>query len=292
MSVLARRFAAATAAATFVLLLVGGLVNPTGSSLACPDWPLCHGTAFPAMTGGVLFEHSHRLVATGVGLLTVILAVLLWRDGRRGLGLVALGMVVAQGVLGGLTVLLKLPPEISLAHLALSMAFFTFLLYLAAGAERRAQPRIVSRGAYRLVLIAGVAIYLQILLGGLVRHTHSAYACVTEIPLCFGQLWPDAPQAQIHMAHRLFAVVSGVLAIVAALRAGRRTWLFWAIPAAVVGQIVLGLYTVVTLKALPIVEAHLAVGALLLALMARLSFTTRSATAPATAHALAAEGAR
>src|SRR5688572_23167410 len=127
-----RLFSAATAAATFLLLLVGGLVNPTGSSLACPDWPLCYGSAFPEMTGGILYEHSHRLVATFVGLMTVILGVLLFRARRhdRGyvpLALLVVAMVVVQGVLGGLTVLLKLPPQISTAHLALSMAFFVTL---------------------------------------------------------------------------------------------------------------------------------------------------------------------
>ena len=66
----ARRFALAAANATFLLILVGGLVNPTGSSLACPDWPLCHGSAFPPMVGGILYEHSHRLAATTVGLTT------------------------------------------------------------------------------------------------------------------------------------------------------------------------------------------------------------------------------
>src|SRR5688572_22612356 len=127
-----RLFSAATAAATFLLLLVGGLVNPTGSSLACPDWPLCHGSAFPEMTGGILYEHSHRLVASAVGLMTVILAVLAWRERRHDrvmarLGILAVLMVCLQGVLGGLTVIYKLPPEISIAHLALSMFFFTFL---------------------------------------------------------------------------------------------------------------------------------------------------------------------
>src|SRR5262245_13322574 len=78
-----RRLAVATAVATFLLLLVGGLVNPTGSSLACPDWPLCYGSPFPPMVGGIFYEHSHRLFATGVGILTVVLAVLLWRGGRR-----------------------------------------------------------------------------------------------------------------------------------------------------------------------------------------------------------------
>ena len=181
-----RLFATATAVATFLLLLVGGLVNPTGSSLACPDWPLCHGSAFPQMVGGVFFEHSHRLVATGVGLMTVILGVLLWRDGRRGLALGAVAMVVLQGVLGGLTVIFKLPPEISLSHLALSMTFFAFLIYLATGAGERPRPLELSPLRARLVVVAAISIWVQIILGGLVRHTKSALACATEIPLCLG----------------------------------------------------------------------------------------------------------
>src|SRR5262245_41489440 len=92
------RFAVLTAAATFVLLFAGGLVTSTGSGLAVPDWPLSFGQVFPPMQGGVLFEHGHRLVASLVGALTVVLA--LWvvlRDPRprvRVLALVALFAVV------------------------------------------------------------------------------------------------------------------------------------------------------------------------------------------------------
>src|SRR5438045_8545436 len=108
----AKSFAAATAVATFLLLCVGGLVNPTGSSLACPDWPLCFGSAFPKMVGGVFYEHSHRLAATTVGLLTIALAVAMFARGgaRLGLyGLGALGLVIAQGVRGGIRAILPLP---------------------------------------------------------------------------------------------------------------------------------------------------------------------------------------
>jgi heme o synthase len=275
----ARRFALATAVATFVLLLVGGLVNPTGSSLACPDWPLCHGSAFPAMLGGVLYEHSHRLAATAVGILTVVLALVLRREGRGRLGAVAVAAVVVQGCLGGATVLLRLPPLVSIAHLALSMAFFAYLVGLAV-------PRRVDAGAatHRALAAAALLVYLQIVLGAVVRHTYSALACANELPGCFGQLWPAGASQQIHMAHRLFGVL--VAAVVATtgvacarrLRGGLRL-LALALPVLVLLQIGLGVWTVLTLKALVPVELHLAVGALLLAVTTTLAVATRAGNA-------------
>src|SRR6266849_2024893 len=129
------RFAVLTAGATFALLFVGGLVTSTGSGLAVPDWPLSFGLVFPPMAGGVLFEHGHRLAAAAVGCLTVVLA--LWtvvgepRPGVRALGLLALLAVVLQGVLGGITVLYKLPPAVSVTHACLAQTFFCLTVTLA-----------------------------------------------------------------------------------------------------------------------------------------------------------------
>src|SRR5882762_10224378 len=128
------RLALATAIATFVLLIVGSLVHGTGSSLACPDWPLCYGTFFPKMENGVEFEHSHRLVATTVGAMTVVLAAMLLLRGARGLRVLGVGaavLVIFQGILGGITVLYKLPRAISIAHLATSMCIFSLTIVIA-----------------------------------------------------------------------------------------------------------------------------------------------------------------
>src|SRR3982750_1770821 len=99
---LLHRFAVATAVATYLLILIGGLVHGTGSSLACPDWPTCYGTMMPKMEGGVLVEHSHRLAAGTVMILTITLAVLLARSREpylrrlRPFGWLAVGLVFVQ----------------------------------------------------------------------------------------------------------------------------------------------------------------------------------------------------
>ena len=288
------RLALAAAAATFVLLLIGGLVHATGSSLACPDWPLCYGQLFPAMEGGVLFEHGHRLAALAVMVLTGLLALRVFRHRRerslRALAAGAVGLVLVQALLGGLTVIFKLPLLVSAAHLATSMAFFSTLLYLA-WRLRPAELPWPAPGPRALVGVAAAATYLQIVLGAFVRHTGSAMACTARVDLlCDGLLWPAAGPAQIHMAHRLFGVAVAVLVVAAtagparqALRSGQpfRAALALAAPALVLLQIALGLLTVATNVALGWVSLHLGAGALLLAVLLGL-FLSLSARAGAT----------
>src|SRR5512147_2442237 len=130
-------FAIATAIATYLLILIGGLVHGTGSSLACPDWPTCYGTMMPKMEGGVAVEHSHRLAAGTVVILTLVLATLLARSRHpehrplRRVGFLAVGLVFFQALLGGITVKLRLPTTVSTLHTATSLLFFSTLLYLA-----------------------------------------------------------------------------------------------------------------------------------------------------------------
>src|SRR6185369_16641465 len=127
-------FAIATAIATYLLILIGGLVHGTGSSLACPDWPTCYGTMLPKMEGGVAVEHSHRLAAGAVVILTLALAITLTlarqggaerrRRTLRNVAWLAMTLVVVQALLGGITVILRLPTPVSTLHTATSLLFF------------------------------------------------------------------------------------------------------------------------------------------------------------------------
>src|SRR6266550_9220025 len=119
-----RRFTKLVAASTLFLIFAGAMVTSTGSGLAVPDWPLSYGKVFPPMIGGIFYEHGHRMIAATVGFLTVVQAIWLQRRERkrfvRALGWCAVGTVIAQGLLGGLTVLLLLPPAVSIAHASLA----------------------------------------------------------------------------------------------------------------------------------------------------------------------------
>src|SRR6266498_2632441 len=276
------RFAVATAVATYLLILIGGLVHGTGSSLACPDWPTCYGSLMPKMEGGVLIEHSHRLAAGTVVILTLALAGMLTaaasKDAAlrplRPFGWLAVGLVFVQALLGGITVKLRLPTPISTAHTGTSLLFFLTVVYIAV--RSRPVPAIARQvpppAVPRLALVATVAVYFQMLLGGLVRHSGAALAC-TDVPLCRGSLWPDAhPTVLIQALHRLTGVAVALIvfasSIVTMRRAGARRdlrALAVVAPVLVLVQIALGLRAVTSFLDLATVEAHLAVATALLA---------------------------
>ena len=268
------RFAIATAIATFVLLIVGSLVHGTGSSLACPDWPLCYGTFFPKMENGVEYEHSHRLVATGVGVMTVALTVLLFlkRDRRfMQLGVAATLLVVFQGILGGITVLYKLPKAISIAHLATSMCFFSLMIVIALRTAPSPPTLPRSLGAARRWLVVAWGVVLaQIVLGGMVRHTASGLACL-DVPLCNGSLWPLGSPEKVQMIHRFGAVVASAVVVAIALLVRKRAEgselvrrLALVPVVLVLVQVSLGVASVLSLLNLAVITSHLAVGAALL----------------------------
>jgi heme a synthase len=280
-----RIFARLLAAATLVLILAGALVTSTGSGLSVPDWPTTYGYnmfTFPVhlMVGGILFEHGHRLIASGVGFFTIVLAVWLWRrDDRRWLrwmGVAALGVVILQGVLGGLTVLYLLPTAISVGHAGLAQIFFCMLVAIAVFSSTSwASPGAVvdDPGLRRLGLAAVGAIYVQILLGAAMRHTQAGLA-IPDFPLAFGGLLPPHWNwaIAIHFSHRLGAVVVTVLVAWLAMSVRRRYAdnRLLARPASLLGllliaQVTLGGYVVWTQRDIYINSLHVMGGALVLA---------------------------
>jgi len=276
-------FAVFTAVATFILILAGGLVSSTGSGLSVPDWPLSFGQVFPPMRGGVLFEHGHRMIASVVGALTVVLAIWMWlaepRRGVRALALAALLAVVCQGLLGGITVLWKLPTAVSVAHACLAQTFLCAVVVLALCTSRRWNvPSIARTGDGRprlahLALVTTLAVYGQLILGALVRHTGSGLA-IPDFPLAFGGLLPPAfPQpVLIHFLHRIGATVVTVLTLWTAARVwnAHRDEPLLLRPAVlllgfVLVQISLGASIIWTWRAVVPTTAHVATGAASLA---------------------------
>jgi cytochrome c oxidase assembly protein subunit 15 len=223
-----RRFAKFVAASTLFLIFAGAMVTSTGSGLAVPDWPLSYGMLMPKMIGGIFYEHGHRMIAATVGFLTVIQAI--WLQLRepksfvRRLGWTSLGAVVAQGVLGGLTVRFLLPPAISIAHAGLaeiflclnvSIAFFTSASYLRLRSQSLDTPTAATKTLVGLV-------YLQILAGALMRHLGAGLA-IPDFPLSFGQVVPHITSAAIaaNFAHRVGALLVTIAMIVVVAKAWR-----------------------------------------------------------------------
>jgi cytochrome c oxidase assembly protein subunit 15 len=174
------RFTILLAVATLFLVVAGASVTSKEAGLSVPDWPLSYGQVMPEMTGGVFFEHGHRMVATTVGMLTIVLAIWLWRaeprPWMRKLGFVALGAVILQGVLGGLTVLLLLPPPVSISHACLAQLFFSTTVALAMFTSRRwlnGPVQVEDHGWPSLRSLAigvPVLVLAQVALGAAFRH--------------------------------------------------------------------------------------------------------------------------
>jgi cytochrome c oxidase assembly protein subunit 15 len=203
------RFTLITAGATFVLVIAGGLVTSTGAGLAVPDWPTTFGRnmflyPWSKMVGGILYEHGHRLIGAGVGLLTLILALWLWVGEPRGwlrwLGVGALALVVVQGVLGGLRVI-WLDRTLAIVHAALAQAFFALTASMAfftsrEGIDTSESVQAADAGLLRtFALLTTIGIYLQLIFGAVLRHTGTGIGLhlvcagvVTLLVLCLAAL--------------------------------------------------------------------------------------------------------
>src|SRR5437588_9016514 len=301
------RFAWFTAFATLLLICSGGTVTSKGVGLAVPDWPTTFGYnmfLFPASkwVGGILFEHTHRLIASAVGFLTIILAIWLWRSEPRkwvrNLGVIALGAVVLQGVLGGLRVTM-LKDEIGIFHACLAQAFLGLIVVTAlvtskfwrALSDAAVDPKKFAP-IKTIAIAATIAIYVQLALGATMRHQHRDLA-ILDFPTANGAWIPDtsaaalakinawrdaralsdvdAVQIWLQMAHRFLAVLIGIAVIAFCIRvvkdashmtALRRLSIWWVVLFFL--QFTLGAWTIWSNKAADVATTHVAVGAIML----------------------------
>jgi len=178
-----------TAVCTFLLLIAGALVTSNDAGLSVPDWPLSYGSLTPPMVGGIFYEHGHRMIASFVGMLSIALAVWLWRLASpagplpnqkrwlRWVGVAALGAIVAQGLLGGLTVLFFLPPAVSSAHATLAQIFFATVASIALLTSTwwEREPALWlsdfrSPSIHTLSIATVCAVFVQLILGAAFRH--------------------------------------------------------------------------------------------------------------------------
>ncbi|MFA7232541.1 MAG: COX15/CtaA family protein [Terrimicrobiaceae bacterium] len=301
-----------TLAATFLLLCSGGIVTSKGVGMAVPDWPTTYGYnmfLFPVSkwVGGIFYEHSHRLIASGVGLMTMILAGwILAVDARRWvkvLGMAAFVAVCLQGVLGGLRVTLY-KDEIGIFHALLAQSFLCAVAILAVATSGRFlrgewdffHPDPVLRN---LVMATTALVFFQLGLGATMRHEHAGLS-IPDFPLAYGQWIPDTSPAAVaainatrtadgqmptnalfiwvQMAHRALAVLilAGVVAVFqrAATTSRLRVTKFWSSVwlGLMIVQVALGAWTIWSDKAADVATTHMAAGALTLLVGAVFSF--------------------
>lgn len=269
---------------TLFLLFLGSVVHATESSLACPDWPTCFGTMVPEMTGGVFWEHLHRLVAGGLILFFSAATYLAFREKPRfqwirGWALGGIGLLLIQAVFGGVTVLYRLPDAISTSHLGLAFLFLGLatVLSVASGPAWAvgSGPAAPSRNLVRKAAAgATILAFGQSLVGAAVRHTDAGMAC-PDVPLCLGQWVPPLENGLVilHFGHRVLGILVLVVALLAAHfafwrgRSPRLRILGVGVAAAALVQVLLGFFSVFfRLSPVP-VSLHTLVAAVLVALL-------------------------
>lgn len=272
-------FTRGLALATAGLIFIGATVTTTGSGLAVPDWPLSFGGFFPAMVGGVLYEHGHRLVASLVGFLTLVLAC--WTSLARTPTLVrrlawlALLLVIVQGLLGGLTVLLKLPTAVSVAHGCLAQFFLctvVALVLVTSPGWNRPGPLERAGRLRTAAFLALASVVGQLLLGAVMRHMGAGLKFV-DFPLTGGRIIPimATPADAVHFAHRVGALLVSlacgylIYEILRYQQDGRLRRLALALVGLLSLQVVLGVATLWSFRGFLPTCLHVMNGALVLA---------------------------
>jgi heme A synthase len=314
-----RRLAGATIVATFVLILIGGIVRVSDSGLGCgpagsgtEGWPLCEGGVVPSGTSESVIEFSHRIAATVVAVLILALVVIAWRSLRSHTwlvrGSVAAGvLVLGQAALGGLTVEEGLHEWLVAAHLGLAMLLLGLLIVLRRGASPEVEPVRASRGLRTLTIAASVLVLATIVAGGLVAGTEGEgtpsepvlgahTACGEQFPACLNRFMPfgEGRLVDIQLTHRLFmylAAVTVVAMTAVALRQGVRRRAFWVASVLLAGQILLGAMNVWHGEHAGLILAHLTLGTLLWSTLVTAASSLVPASAPARERAAGARAA-
>lgn len=295
------RLATATAALMFGLIVVGSVVRTTGSGLACPDWPLCHGRLIPPLQFNVLVEWFHRLIALVVGL--GLLATAAWTAAHRGtrarlggLAALSIALYLTQALLGAFTVWKLLDPNVVSGHLAVALLLFATLLTLGliarheseAGWQRDSAARPRPAGLLPLFGASTAAIWAQAVLGGMVSTNHASLVC-PDWPRCNGEWFPPmSALIALQVGHRFAAYALIALLALLAWRSRATadapvraigTWLFLL----VLAQAAIGVANVLLGIPVWVSALHLANAALMLALS--LAATFRLCVQPAPARA-------
>ena len=301
-----RRLSKLTVFSTLFLIFVGALVKSHEVGLSVPDWPTTYGKqmfSFPLsdMVGGIFYEHGHRMIATIVGFFTMMQAIWLGFSNHpnwlKRLGFLALAMVIIQGLFGGITVLFFLPPPISIIHGILAQTFFIVTIVIAYSLSSERQNRLNSGASLSIrkgALAMGAVVYLQLILGALMRHTASGLA-IPDFPSMGGFWFPtftasmieninsilfdldvdpvSKGQVIIHFLHRVGALIVTVVMMYfyikhskAIKKRGLGQSTLTAIISIVGVQITLGVLTVTSVRSPYIASFHVATGAALLGL--------------------------
>jgi len=266
-----RKLVWTTVGLTYILMAWGNIVSSTGSGLACPDWPLCHGTVAPPIRLDFIFEWGHRVLAftATIFILTTVYKVLTSTNHNAALkksGKSLLALLLTQILLGGLTVMLGLSLTASTVHLIIAHLVFGGLITVASVTQWGDQMVVPGNEKLKRLSIAGLGAFLvQLALGAMVRHGHAGLAC-SQFPNCLDGFFP-VPfgfETAVAFVHRWWGFMLLGLFIHIAIAAGKTrsalTGVARAICLVALLQVGLGIYTVLSGLSIPIRAVHAAVG--------------------------------
>lgn len=294
------RFSCLLALSTFVLIFSGGLVTSKGVGMSVPDWPTTYGYnmflfPFSMWVGGIFHEHLHRLIASGVGFLTVCLCVWLWISEKRGwlkhVGVIAVLAVIFQGVLGGMRVNL-MKDQIGIFHGCLAQSFFLLTTFIALATSQWWKTSNLAQDPAKkftkIALMLTVLIFVNMAVAATMRHAHAGLS-IPDFPTAYGKVLPPLDSASLETinaariaqnqpetsatlivlqyTHRLIAYFLGIAIPWFSYRLFKAGGVLKKVaavfPILIFIQIALGAWTIWSNKAADVATAHVAVGAII-----------------------------